>query len=558
MAETTTTNGRTKPMKLSARCLVSAAAVAAMLAAATGARAETWTLELKRLESPGRYARPDYVYRATMPQSFFVQMGPQGKNYANQSQAAAFKRLVHKEPKYQSACPFRGVAKLGSQEFAFALDSVSPPPKDGKPDAKKTATERQKPNADSAVAKLADRLLKATTPADTPSPSAISYNRLYFDFNRNGDLTDDKVIEAEMESGPRAMSVRGQSYSQFQFPRIDVTIDAEGTKLDYSFFLTGRGMVSPDYSYASVSLSAAAYRQGDITLEGKKHRVVLIDFNSNGRFDDQIRIRKDVRTLDGRLYPEQGDMLLVDPDPSNPGLDSPYDVTSGKSRHYVSKLVNIDGRYYDMQVTPAGDRLTLTPSPAALGSVTNPNDGYRAVIYGDQGFLKISGNKGTSTPVPEGEWKLLSYTISPTAPAEPIKPAEKKPAGKNAVSQKGSLLQGLAKSLESLLGGSTPPGSRSGYTIVAAQATAAYKAVEVRSGETVELPFGPPYKPVVTADFFEDGNQGKLLSLGMSLVGSTGEVCTNLTVNGRQPGKPEFTITDPKGKIVEQGSFEYG
>ena len=97
-----------------------------------------------------------------------------------------------------------------------------------------------------------------------------------------------------------------------------------------------------------------------------------------------------------------------------------------------------------------------------------------------------------------------------------------------------------------------------GHSLVTAQATAAYKAVKVVKGETVELPFGPPYKPTVTANYFEDGNKQKLLSLGMSLVGSAGEVCTNMMVNGGRPPKPEFTITDAKGKVVQQGSFEYG
>jgi hypothetical protein len=532
-----------------------------MLAAVTAARPETCTLELKRLDSQDRVMRSDYIYRATMPQSFFVQMAPAGANgaaYENQPQTAAFKRIVHKEPKYQSAHPFRGVAKLGSQEFAFALDAVSPTPtKAKKPDGKKAASEEQKPNADSAVANLAERLVKAAEPAEKPSLSAISYNRLYFDFNHNGDLTDDKVIEAERGAGSRVMSVGGQSYCQFQFPRVDVTIDVEGTKLDYSFFLRGNSVASPGLTYASISLNAAAYREGEITLEGKKRHVVLIDNNSNGRFDDETKIRGDVRYANGQVYAEQGDMLLVDPERGNPGIESPYDITSGNSRNFVSKLVNIDGRYYDVKITPAGDQLTLTPSPVALGNVTNPNDGYRAVIYSDKGFLKISGNKGTSTPVPEGEWKLLSYTINWVDRPEPSKDAAKKAekeAAKSEASKKGSMLQALA----SLLGSTTAPGPRSGYTIVAAQATSAYKAVAVRSGETVELPFGPPYKPVVTADFFADGNQRKQLSLAMSLIGSADEICTNLMVNGGRPAKPEFSIADPKGKVVDQGSFEYG
>jgi hypothetical protein len=44
----------------------------------------------------------------------------------------------------------------------------------------------------------------------------------------------------------------------------------------------------------------------------------------------------------------------------------------------------------------------------------------------------------------------------------------------------------------------------------------------------------------------------------MNLMGSTGEECTSMTVEGTQPPKPTFTITDSAGKVVESGSFEYG
>jgi len=246
-------------------------------------------------------------------------------------------------------------------------------------------------------------------------------------------------------------------------------------------------------------------------------------------------------------------MLLIDLDKNNPGMDSPYYITTGDCRHYVSKLVYIDGRYYDLKIAPAGDQLTLTPSSAALGNITNPNDGYRAVIFGDNGFLKISGKKGTPVAIPEGEWKLLSYTINLTGVEEPKEPEKKKEEGKE-----GSLLEALAKKMEAAMGVKTPADARLRYTIATAQGTSAYKPVKVVKGETVEFPFGPPYKPTVTSEYFEDGNQRKQLSLGMTLIGSTGELCTNMMVNGGRPTKPEFTITDAKGKVIQQGSFEYG
>ena len=227
----------------------------------------------------------------------------------------------------------------------------------------------------------------------------------------------------------------------------------------------------------------------------------------------------------------------------------------------MSKVVRIDGRFYDMTVSPAGDKLTLTASSVATGSVTNPNDGFHALVYGDKGVLKINGDKDVPVALPEGEWKLLSYTINQTQQKKPAAAAqeEKKQAEKKEPSTKEpSLIQALSEVLEGLLGARSPANlvrGSSGNSTVSAHATADYKPVKVRKGETVVMPFGPPYTPTVTADYYQDPKQ---LSLGMSLIGSAGEVCSNLIANGGRPEKPAFTITDDQDKVVESGNFEYG
>jgi hypothetical protein len=205
----------------------------------------------------------------------------------------------------------------------------------------------------------------------------------------------------------------------------------------------------------------------------------------------------------------------------------------------LSKIVNIEGRFFNVKASPAGEKFTLTPSSIPVGRVTNPNKGYRAVVYSDIGFMKISGDDSGKATLPEGEWKLASYTIDRTGFAE-----KKKAEGPT------SLLDTLSAALTQ-----NQSSSRSRYTRISAHGTDSYVAVKVRGGETVKFPFGPPYMPTVTASHQSGSSTA---SLGMSLIGSGGERCSSIYVNGSRPPNPEFTITDPDGNKVHTGKFEYG
>jgi len=536
-------------MRLHVCNIIQATVVAFLLTAVAVAQAETWSLNLKQLEprdsSKGSSDRMDYIYRTTRPQHFFFQMVLDGKggvrSVGNKQHVAAFKKIVKKEPKYTCKRPFKRVAKLGTQEFAFVLDASTPTPK--------AKDEKPQKNIDKAKTKSKDakseeKLTKAKSPLAMPA-----YDRLYFDFNHNGDLTDDRVVTGKVKT--RKFGT-GESHAQISFPRLDVTIDADGTPVESSIFLSGYANSSSNYGYVNVRINAGAYREGEIMVEGKKRHVVLIDFNSNGRFDNEMKVHKNVRGGRGQIYPKHGDVLLVDPKQSQGG--SPYDVTSADYRHNVSKVVNIDGRFYDLKITPAGDKLTLEASSVATGNVTNPNDGFSALIYSDNIFLKISGNKDTPTPVPEGKWKLLTYTINLTEAPKPVEPSKKddKKAEKETLS-----LGILAGAFKAVFNSTVRVPSRPRNSMVSARATNDYKVVKVVKGKTVELPFGPPYKPLVTARNYGNPKK-KQVHLQMSLVGSAGEICSNMRVRDGRPSKPEFTITDPKGEVVQKDSFEYG
>ena len=244
----------------------------------------------------------------------------------------------------------------------------------------------------------------------------VSYERLYFDTNHNGDLTDDPVTESRSS---RNLSI---SYVNTVFPSVGLTIEADGVKLEYAFAMSVYSNATTQYSYANASLTAAAYREGEMAIDGKKYRVVVVDYNSNGRFDDQAGIDDKIRLADGSVYPSVGDMLyLIDPDAKPERTANPYDATSNDAMYYVAKQVNLGGRFLDLKITPAGDELTLEPSSIPVGYVTNVNQGYRAIVYGEQGFLKVVGDESGKAPLPVGQWKLASYTIDKTGVAEPQK-----------------------------------------------------------------------------------------------------------------------------------------
>ena len=500
--------------------------MAGLLGLATNANGESCSLELKKVDTDSSN-RTDYLFRATYPQHFTVPI-TEGIRFGGQNDQPKFADVIKKEPeKYQAKHPVRGVIKLGSQSFGYALDSSVK----GSDDEKEPEAKAEQSGG---LLSSLRRLLtgEKAKPKNPKSFQAVPYDRLYFDRDHDGDLTDEKVIEARSTS-----SYGNRNYFRTSFSRIDVAIEVDSAKTEHAFTLSVTAHGLGTYGYVSGSVNSAAYREGEITLAGKKHRVVLIDFNSNGRFDDEPEINS-IRTPDGKVWATQGDRLYVDPDLSASSRN-PYDVSSSNDLFEVSRLIHLDGQFHDLTVSPTGDKLTLEPSDIAVGYVSNPNQDFSAVVYGEQGLVKIRSDESGKAPLPIGSWKLQAYTLDRTGMEKPKK-TESEP----------SILDLLSEALGPTIAARAP---RS--TIVLATATVKYEAVEVKEGQTCELPFGPPYRPTVDVQYPQGTN---LVSLGMSLIGSADEVCTEMQINGNQPGKPKFTITTADGKTVAEGEFEYG
>ena len=406
---------------------------------------------------------------------------------------AEFKKIVKKEPeKYVAEHPFRGVAHLAAKPYAFVLDKKE--------------------------------------------ESSAGFDRLYFDLNGNGDLTDEKPIDAfepppkkpaekkddAKKSPPPPRVVSEWSY----FPRVDILLDVDGKKLDYSFFFSVYRQEQKTYSYVMASLSAAAYRRGELTLDGKQRSLALVDNNSNGRFDDVMTVPKFPPGARGRFNPSYGDVLWIgaaqSADAGKPASGPPQQISQ-----FLAKLMVLDGKYYQAKVSPVGDEIVWTPSDVAEGKVESPHESCTVALVNDEASITLNLEKSKPAAVPAGQWRILSYVITDK---DWVKPEDK-----------------------SAKADKPKPPRQSSPSFLMASGTYEMAPVEVRSGETTMLKFGPPYKLVVQV-FHQPGQE----SFSMNAVGSQGGAVTAIMLGGQRPPKPEITITDNKGEVVARGNFEYG
>ncbi len=451
-------------------------------------------------------------YFTSSPQEFYRHTS---EGTVTETAGNNFSKIVNKEPKkYIAKKPFRAAARLGSKQYPFVLDK-----KDEK---------------------------------------SKGYDRLYFDLNGNGDLTDDKPIDAlHFENQPEEPA----DYFILDFPRVDLTIDVDGKKLDYSFILSVSIDLSEKSETISVSLSPAVYLRGEIELEGEKQKIAVFDYNSNGRFDDLLTLSEKTAGEKDALEPAYGDMLIIAPEQTaNAGIS--VHVPAAEERQYLARLTPFKDKYYEVKVSPTGDELTWTSSTAPCGQITSPHAPCQVEIISDLGLLQLNLEKSEPATIPAGQWRLLSYTIcienwkAPEKTAEATSPEKEKKDAQAGHSLLGALANSLVKSITIESPFLLAP---SNLSRVSANGTCSGEPIIVHADQTTTLKFGPPYKLMIDVQAQPGGIASPGLALlSLSLQGADGELVSSLIVNGKRPDKPKLTITDPQGKIVETGRFEFG
>ena len=157
------------------RPLIGAILVAASLLAADRVRAETCTLQVKRLgKSSTTSSHSEHMYRITCGQQISIRLSLTERLVFHQVEndpLAEFGKLVTKEPQYNSEYPLRGVVKLGDEKYAFVLDTKESAQTKETGEADKEA---QTPAKSETPGQFRTRLLRAGTTGSISTPNAAA------------------------------------------------------------------------------------------------------------------------------------------------------------------------------------------------------------------------------------------------------------------------------------------------------------------------------------------------------------------------------------------------
>lgn len=198
------------------------------------------------------------------------------------------------------------------------------------------------------------------------------YDVLYIDSNCDGSLADEAPVKPVQvyEYGSRFGPVR------VVFPSADgpITHHLYTTYQDYQ-------------GNKALYLSSAGRYEGPVRIDGKEYSIVLIDFNSNGTYND--------------LSPDwgKGDLIV-------------FADESGGMPAFVGKYVALGGKLYEPTVARDGASIAFAVAKnVPMGALSVPAAITRFSIAGENGLLTYSLS-GSSVDVPVGKYRVFSWEIN--------------------------------------------------------------------------------------------------------------------------------------------------
>ena len=252
----------------------------------------------------------------------------------------------------------------------------------------------------------------------------------------------------------------------------------------------------------SLTLHTAYYREGRVTLNGRGHKIALVDKDFDGRFNQSF-----VPPATNSRAP-RCDVLAMD---LNGDSKFNYGKPGESEIMPLSTLIKVGGDYYRMDVSEDGRTVEFRQAKPALGRLDLGGEEVVLGLWSDAAQQRLSSVRGKLS-LPAGRYAIVSLEL-------------------------------------------TKSDSGDRWTFDMAKETGQLGDFEIRPGETTAFKIGPPFQ--VRASMRRFGKAPDV-SISFDLEGQAGERYSAVAKkNDKEVPEPSFKIWDRAGRVVRSGQFAY-
>jgi len=250
-------------------------------------------------------------------------------------------------------------------------------------------------------------------------------------------------------------------------------------------------------SYRYLYMQFGTALEGSCAFGAKTCRVRIIDGDGNFRCGDPAKMK----VKDGKAGEiAMGDTLQVF------GGDRGASV----QRLFFGQRVKVDGKWYEVKISPDGSKVSAAEAKVEMGQVRIPREQWSATLVGTKHFVMLSG-WAAPVKVPAGEYVFMAYTE-------------------------------MHKDRARLrcFGGRAPQGTLKVFTVSA--------------GKVTDLVAGSPMTAGVDVK-----SRDATTEFSLRLLDASGATVADLAIaNGQRPDAPRIEIHDAAGKKIYDGKMRYG
>jgi hypothetical protein len=373
---------------------------------------------------------------------------------------------------------------------------------------------------------------------DESKGSGQGYDRLIVDVNRNGDLTDDPVVSLVPPAGRAGVVSMPQQllFGPIQAPEnLKIGSDRPVFFAQVYMFMAAGISAAPNATVGEILVRPGWYLEASVNVDGKQHKVALVDANCNFRMGDPERpvtSRSGVNGSDTSWYFQGGDRFLVDWDRSG-GIQST--VLEDQSRSY-GPILYLDAKPYKATLAADCKSLSLDPWAEPLAELALQPRGEQV------SSLQVAWEKAP------GDWVLLQPGVE---------------------NGKAKVPPGNYRLYSLVLKGKTASGDSLVMNGIKRAPEGTIKAV---AGETASLKCGTPLQINLTSQPTRSspgllqgifGQAAPMQTIQASILGSGGETYSAPQLMGgrgvlRPPPAATYAVLTAEGKQVDSGNLEYG